>query len=47
MTYQVLVQSPSGVMQIRALLDSGSTVLFVSERIAQALRLPRSSGSAE
>lgn len=43
MTCQVLVRSPSGVMQVRALLDSGSSVSFVSERVAQALRLRRSS----
>ena len=39
MTCQVLAQSPQGVMQVRALLDSGSAVSFVSERVAQALRL--------
>ena len=43
LTCQVLVQSPSGVMQVRALLGSGSAVSFVSERVAQALRLCRSS----
>ena len=39
MTCQVSVQSHSGVMQVRALLDSGSAASFVSERVAQALRL--------
>ena len=43
MTCQVLVQSPSGVMQVRALLDSGSAASIVSERVAQALCLCRSS----
>ena len=43
MTCQVFAQSPSGVMQVRALIDSGSAVSFVSERVAQTLRLCRSS----
>ena len=32
-------------MQVRTLLDSGSAMLFVSERVAQVLRLCRSSQS--
>ena len=38
MTCQLLVQSPQGVMLVRALLDSGSAVSFVYERVAQVLR---------
>ena len=42
MTCNVLVESPNGsVSECRALLDSGSTVSFISERLAQRLRLPR------
>ena len=43
MTCQVYVQSPQGVMQVRALLDSGSAMSFVTQRVAQVLRLCRSS----
>ena len=47
MTCCVLVVAPDGsTVNARALLDSGSTVLFVSERLAQALRLPRSQQQA-
>ena len=38
-TCRVLIQSLQGAMQVRALLDSSSAVSFVSERVAQALRL--------
>ena len=41
MTCQVFIQSPQGAIQVRALLDSGSAVSFVSERVAQALHLRR------
>ena len=41
-TCQVFVQFPQKVMQVRALLDSGSAVSFVSERVAQVFRLCRS-----
>ena len=42
MTCRVLVVSPDGfTMEARALLDSASSALFVSERLAQALCLPR------
>ena len=42
MTCQVLVQSPNGnTIKARALLDTGSTVSLVTERIAQSLRLHR------
>ena len=34
MTCQVLIQSPHRAMQTRALLDSGSALSFVSERVA-------------
>ena len=47
MTCRVLVVAPDGsTVNARALLDSGSTVSFVSERLAQALRLPRSQQQA-
>ena len=43
MTCRVVVKSPSGLTtEARGLLDSGSSVSFVSERLAQHLRLPRS-----
>ena len=46
MTCRVLVIAPDGsTVNARALLDSGSTVSFISERLAQALRLPRSAAS--
>ena len=44
MTCQVLIHAPDGSsIRARGLLDSGSTTSFVSERLAQSLRLPRSS----
>ena len=47
MTCRVLVIAPDGsTVNARALLDSGSTVSFVSERLAQTLRLPRSQQQA-
>ena len=47
MTCRVLVNSPDGrTMEARALLDSASTASFVSERLAQALHLRRTSHSA-
>ena len=43
MTCRVLVESPDGFQaEARALLDSGSSASFVSERLAQSLHLPRS-----
>ena len=46
MTCQVLVIAPGGsCMRACALLDSASSISFVSEGLAQALRLPRSSQS--
>ena len=45
MTCQVMVQGPDGSkMQARALLDPGSEMSFITERIAQQLRLPRRHG---
>ena len=42
MTCRVLVITPGGqTTQARALLDSASSTSFVSERLAQLLRLPR------
>ena len=41
------MEAPDGsFMKARALLDSASSASFVSERLAQALNLPRSSQSA-
>ena len=48
MTCQVLVISPSGAsLRVRALLDSGSSTSFISERLVQALRLPRTKRCVE
>ena len=48
MTCQVKVEAPDGSsMQARAILDSGSSASFISERLAQSLRLPRSSQSTK
>ena len=42
MTCQVLVQGPNGnTTKARALLDTGSTVSLITERVAQSLRLHR------
>ena len=47
MTCRVLVSTPDGVsVEARALLDNASSASFVSERLAQTLRLPRHSQSA-
>ena len=44
MTSQVLVEGPGGKQVVaRVLLDSGSSLSLVSNRIAQTLRLPRTS----
>lgn len=44
MTCQVLVHSPDGIaLKARPLLDSGSSTSFVSDRLAQNLRLPKTS----
>ena len=43
MTCRVLVGAPDGTyVEARALLDSASSVSFVTERLTQSLRLPRS-----
>ena len=43
MTCQLMVSSPNGLsIKARALLDSGSSVSFVSERVAKSLHLHRS-----
>ena len=43
MTCKVFVTAPDGTsIEARALLDNASSALFISERIAQHLRLPRS-----
>ena len=45
MTCRVLVQAPDGTLvESRALLDSGSSASFVSERLVQSLSLPRTNG---
>ncbi len=39
-----MITSPNGfLLEARALLDNASSVSFVSERLAQTLRLPRTS----
>ena len=48
MTCRVLSRGPDGSsIESRALLDSASSVSFVSERLAQNLRLPRSRRDAK
>ena len=43
MTCRVNIKSPNGsAMESRALLDSGSSASFISERLVQSLQLPRS-----
>ena len=45
MTCQVIIRSPNGsTTQARALLDSGSEASFITERLAQQLRLSRRRG---
>ena len=41
MTCQVMVETPQGVIKVQALLDTGSSASFVSECLAQSLRLHR------
>ena len=41
MTCQVMVSSPQGMVKARALLDTGSSASFISERLAQSLHLRR------
>ena len=41
MNYQVMVESPAGIVKARTLLDTGSSASFVSERLAHSLRLHR------
>ena len=44
MTCQILVHPPDGTaLKARALLDSASSTSFISDRLAQSLRLPKSS----
>ena len=48
MTCPVLISNPDGSsVEARALLDSASSASFVSERLAQALHLPRSKHGAK
>ncbi len=48
MTCRVLTEGPDGSsVEARALLDSASSVSFVSERFAQALCVPRSRQAAK
>jgi len=47
MTCHVVVASPDGLsVEARALLDSASSASFISERLVQNLRLPRSTQNA-
>ncbi len=44
MTCRIMITSPNGFsLKARALLDNASSASFVSERLAQTLRLPRTS----
>ena len=47
MTRQVMVETPQGVIKARALLDTGSSASFVSERLAQSLHLRRFTQNAK
>ena len=47
MTCQVMVETPQGVVKARALLDTGSSASFVTERLAQSLHLNRFSQNAK
>ena len=47
MTCQVMVETPQGVIKARALLDTGSSASFVSERLAQSLHLRRFTQNAK
>lgn len=47
MTCQVMVETPQGVVKARALLDTGSSASFVSERLAQSLHLRRFTQNAK
>ena len=43
MTCRILIDAPDGhPIEVRALLDSASSTSFITERLAQCLRLPRS-----
>ena len=46
MTCRVAVETPQGTVNARALLDTGSSASFVSERLAQSLRLYRHTQNA-
>ena len=47
-TCKLMIEAPSGMMiEARGLLDSASSASFVSERIVQALKLPRSTCNAK
>lgn len=47
MTCQVMVETPHGVIKARALLDTGSSVSFVTEHLAQSLHMSRRSQEAK
>ena len=47
MTCQITVETPHGETRARALLDTGSSASFVSERLAQLLKLSRFSQNAK
>ncbi len=46
MTCQIRIETPLGSVKARALLDSASSVSFVSERLAQSFRLQRHTQNA-
>ena len=41
MTCQVIIETPQGVIKAHALLDTGCSASFVTERLPHSLRLPR------
>ena len=47
MTCKLLIESPNGsIVEARGILDSASSASFISERIVQSLKIPRSSCTA-
>ena len=48
MTGKLLIEAPNGsMMEVRGLLDSASSVSFVTEQIVQTFRMPRSACDAK
>ena len=48
MTCKLFIEAPNGsMMEVRGLIDSASSISFVTERILQTLRMPRSACDAK